>query len=87
MRNGVRYIFMLYQVPFEDAPRRIQSLIGEAMAGEEVVFTRGEKPVLKLVPIENSMITAEAWRKEMRALRGLLTGIDTTVPREHDRAL
>ena len=78
---------MMYQVPFEDAPRRIQALIGEAMAGQEVVFTRGEKAVLKLVPIDNSGPTAEEWRLEMRALRGILAGIDTTIPRERDRIL
>ena len=78
---------MMYQVPVEEAPRRIQALIGEAMAGEEVIFTRGQKAVLKLVPIENSETTAEEWRREMRALRGILSGIDTTVPRMRDREL
>jgi hypothetical protein len=61
----------------------MQALISEAMAGEEVVFMRGPKPV----PVERSRTSDEQWALEMRAFRGILKGIDTTVPREKDRLM
>jgi antitoxin (DNA-binding transcriptional repressor) of toxin-antitoxin stability system len=77
----------MHQVSFEETPTSVQALISEAMAGEEVVFMRGPKPVVKLVPFEGARPSDEQWKREMRALRGILPGIDTTVPREEDRAL
>ncbi len=77
----------MHQVHIEETPTSVQALISEAMAGEEVVFMRGPKPVVKLVPFENGTSSDEQWKREIRALRGILAGIDTTVPREEDRAL
>jgi antitoxin (DNA-binding transcriptional repressor) of toxin-antitoxin stability system len=77
----------MHQVSFEETPKSVQTLISEAMAGEEVVFMRGPKPVVKLVPFESGTSNDEQWKREIRALRGILAGIDTTVPREEDRAL
>ncbi len=77
----------MHQVSFEETPTSVQALISEAMAGEEVVFMRGPNPVVKLVPFESGTSNDEQWKREIRALRGILSGIDTTVPREEDRAL
>jgi antitoxin (DNA-binding transcriptional repressor) of toxin-antitoxin stability system len=77
----------MHQVLIEETPKNMQALISEAIAGEEVVFMRGPKPVVKLVPLEGARPSDEQWKREMRALRGILKGIDTTVPREKDRPL
>jgi antitoxin (DNA-binding transcriptional repressor) of toxin-antitoxin stability system len=77
----------MHQVHIEETPTSVQALISEAMAGEEVVFMRGPKPVVKLVPFESGTSNDEQWKREIRALRGILAGIDATVPREEDREL
>jgi antitoxin (DNA-binding transcriptional repressor) of toxin-antitoxin stability system len=77
----------MHQVLIEETPKNMQALISEAMAGEEVVFMRGPKPVVKLVPVERSQTSDEQGALEMRAFRGILKGVDTTIPREKDREL
>jgi antitoxin (DNA-binding transcriptional repressor) of toxin-antitoxin stability system len=77
----------MHQVRYEDSSSQVQALLGEAMAGEEVVFTRGPKAVLKLVPVERSSTKSKDWVRDVRKLRGILKGIDTTIIREEDRSL
>lgn len=78
----------MHHVAIEGVSPQLKTLLGEALSGEEVVFTRGPIAVLKLVPIgNNGSESQQTWLAEMQALRGMLQGIDTTIPREKDRLL
>ena len=78
----------MHQVRLEDVPKQITSLMSEAMAGEEVIFTRDQRAVLRLVQVEKEVSPgSKNWKQEMQALRGFLRGIDTHIPRDPDRLL
>lgn len=42
---------MAQQVTLEEAARRLPELVREARGGQEIVFTEGQQPVAKLVPV------------------------------------
>lgn len=44
----------MYQIELDKAKSEMESLIQTALSGEEVVITRDDEPVLKLVPIQKS---------------------------------
>ena len=77
----------MHQVRYEDSYSQMKAFLGEAMAGEEVEFTRGPKAVLKLVSVERSSTKSKDWVRDVRKLRGILKGIDTTIILEEDRVL
>ena len=41
----------MYQVDLEKVPKQWMSLIRDAMAGEEVIITQANEPILKLIRI------------------------------------
>jgi antitoxin (DNA-binding transcriptional repressor) of toxin-antitoxin stability system len=61
----------MYQIDLEKAKAQIESLIQTALAGEEVVITRNEQPVLKLISI--SPVKS---RRQSGSARGLITMSD-----------
>ena len=44
----------MYQVELDKAKSQMESLIETALSGEEVVITRDQEPVVRLVPIPKS---------------------------------
>jgi len=52
-----------------EAKTHLSELIARAERGEEVIITRHNKPVAKLVPI--SEVSPELYRQRMEALAGL----------------
>ncbi len=61
----------MYQIELEKAKAQIESLIQTALAGEEVVITRNEQPVLKLISI--SPVKS---RRQSGSARGLIAMSD-----------
>ncbi len=53
-------------VDVSDARTELSQLLDRVLTGEEIVFTRGGKPVAKLAPIE----PAEASRRRLGMLEG-----------------
>ncbi len=64
----------------EAAKADLSALVHLAANGEEVFLTEHNKPLAKLVAIDE----AEAYRRDVRALRGFAKGIDTEVYREEE---
>lgn len=50
----------MYQIELDKAKSQIETLIQTALEGEEVIITRNDEPVLKLVPISKSNIRRKA---------------------------
>jgi antitoxin (DNA-binding transcriptional repressor) of toxin-antitoxin stability system len=106
-------IMQTYAIPSQSDLSRLAHL---AANGQEVLLTENNKPLAKLVPIDEdeayhrevrSLMSfakgmraferehetlrklaeeeIETYRQQVRALRGSLKGIDTTVEREDDR--
>ena len=50
----------MYQIELDKAKSQIEALIQTALDGEEVVITRNDEPVLKLVPVSKSNIRRKA---------------------------
>lgn len=44
-------MLLMYQIELDKAKSQMESLIQTALSGEEVVITRDDEPVLKLVPV------------------------------------
>ncbi len=61
----------MYRIELEKAKAQIESLIQTALAGEEVVITRNEQPVLKLISI--SPVKS---RRQSGSARGLIAMSD-----------
>lgn len=55
-------------VPIHKAKTDLSKLIARACAGEEVIIARGDKPVVRLVPIDRP-----AAQRKFGALRGKVT--------------
>jgi prevent-host-death family protein len=55
----------------ETATPDLSALVHLAAKGEEVLFTENNKPLAKLVPLDED----EAFRRDMQALRGFAEGI------------
>ncbi|PYS92710.1 MAG: type II toxin-antitoxin system prevent-host-death family antitoxin [Acidobacteria bacterium] len=62
----------MYQIELEKAKAQIASLLQTALAGEEIVITENDQPVLRLVPIA----AAKARRRRSGSARGLITMTD-----------
>jgi antitoxin (DNA-binding transcriptional repressor) of toxin-antitoxin stability system len=58
----------MYQIELEKAKAQIESLLQTALAGEEVVITQNEQPVLKLVSIPSAKS-----RRRSGSAKGLIT--------------
>ena len=50
----------MYQIELDKAKSQIEALIQTALDGEEVIITRNDEPVLKLVPVSKSNIRRKA---------------------------
>ncbi len=50
----------MYQIELDKAKSQIEALIQTALDGQEVVITRNDEPVLKLVPVSKSTIRRKA---------------------------
>lgn len=75
----VSEIRRMHTVPIEQAPAQITQLFAEAMAGEDVVFTRERQPVLRLSTIAPSPgVSDMSWAEKLDASIGILKGMDTT---------
>ncbi len=61
----------MYQIELEKEKAQIASLLQTALAGEEVVITQNERPVLKLIPI-----SATKSRRRSGSAKGLITMSD-----------
>lgn len=72
-----------------EAKTHLSELVARAERGEEVVITRHNKPVAKLVPISSGEPDAAARRGAINALlrgaRGRVLGVDRNVLREEGR--
>lgn len=61
----------MFRIELEKAKAQIASLLQTALDGEEIVITRNEQPVLKLVPI-----SAIKSRRRSGSAKGLITMSD-----------
>ncbi len=61
----------MYRIELEKAKAQIESLLQTALDGEEVVITRNEQPVLKLVSISSAKS-----RRRSGSAKGLITMSD-----------
>jgi prevent-host-death family protein len=71
-------------VPIHEAKLHLSQLIERACSGEEIVIARGQRPVVKLVPIEHA-----APERKFGALRGEVVvddGFFEPLPEEELRA-
>jgi prevent-host-death family protein len=59
----------MHSVGLFEAKTHLSELVGRAEQGEEVIITRHNKPVAKLVPI--SEVSPELYRQRLQALAGL----------------
>lgn len=50
----------MYQIELDKAKLQLEALIQTALEGEEIIITRNDEPVLKLVPISKSNIRRKA---------------------------
>ena len=50
----------MYQIELDKAKSEIETLIQTALEGEEVIITRNDEPVLRLMPISKSNIRRKA---------------------------
>ncbi len=53
----------MHQVDIHEAETQLSKLIEQALSGEEVIIVRGDKPVVKLVPLsqqESERLSAAA---------------------------
>lgn len=57
----------MYKIELNKAKSQIEALIQTALDGEEVVITRNDEPVLKLVPVSKSNI-----RRKAGSARGMI---------------
>ena len=74
--DDVLHIMQTYPIPAQSDLSRLAHL---AANGEEVLLTENDKPLAKLVPIDED----EAYRREVRSLMGFAKGIPPFV-REED---
>ena len=51
---------LMYQIELDKAKSQIDALIQTALDGQEVVITRNDEPVLKLVPVSKAAIRRKA---------------------------
>ena len=64
----------------EAAKADLAALVHLAAKGEEVLLTENNKPLAKLVAVDE----AESFRRDMQALRGFAKGMDTNFVRDDD---
>ena len=67
-----------YAIPAQSDLSRLAHLAAE---GQEVVLTENDKAIAKLVPLDE----AEAWRRDISALRGFAKGIPPFEREDDDR--
>jgi len=48
---------MSQQVTLEEAAVRLPELVREAQRGQEIIFTQGQRPVARLVPLQDDIPT------------------------------
>lgn len=65
----------------EAAKNELAMLAHLAAKGQEVLLTENDKPLAKLVPLDE----AEAWRRDIRALEGFAKGIPPFEREDDDR--
>jgi len=58
----------MYQIELDEAKAQLETLIQTALNGEEVVITRNDEPVLKLVPIVRAHL-----RRKAGSAKGLIS--------------
>lgn len=63
----------MHQVDLSMAKDQLADLLDLALNGEEVVFTRDNQPVLKIVPIASSQKPAKLPRRKAGSARGLIS--------------
>ena len=64
----------------EAAKADLAVLLHRVEKGEEVLITENNKPLAKIVSADEN----EAYRRDVRALRGFAKGMDTNFYREED---
>jgi antitoxin (DNA-binding transcriptional repressor) of toxin-antitoxin stability system len=70
----------MHQIELDKAKSQLDALIQTALDGEEVVITRDEKPVLRLVPVP------EEPRRKAGSAKGMITiAVDFDEPLEDFR--
>lgn len=70
----------------EAVEAHIAELIQKAAQGEAMIITDHDTPIAKLGPInEIERNSSGSYLERVRALRGFVKGIDTSVEREADR--
>jgi len=57
----------MHQVNIEEAQSQLPELINAAISGEEIVITRDNRPIVKLIPISRTMP-----RPQFGSARGLI---------------
>ncbi|MCI0488650.1 MAG: type II toxin-antitoxin system prevent-host-death family antitoxin [Blastocatellia bacterium] len=58
----------MYHIELDEAKSKIDALIQTALDGEEVVITRNDEPVLKIVPVSKSVP-----RRKAGSARGMIS--------------
>ncbi|WP_038251014.1 type II toxin-antitoxin system Phd/YefM family antitoxin [Ghiorsea bivora] len=49
----------MHQINIHEAKTNLSKLIQEALNGEEVIIAKGNKPVVKLVPLQQQKVTRQ----------------------------
>lgn len=63
----------MQQIPLAEVSQRLSELLEAAMSGEEIVITKDEQPVMKLVPVSP---TKKRWPAKAGSAKGLVTMSD-----------
>lgn len=61
----------MHQVNIHEAKTQLSKLIQEALAGEDVIIAKGNKPIVKLVPLNQ-----EKKQRQLGASRGAMVMAD-----------
>ena len=62
---------MMHQVNIREAKINLSKLIQEALNGEEVIIAKGNKPVVKLVPLQQQKV-----KRQLGLAKGKVTMTD-----------
>lgn len=72
---------MMQTYASEAVPREWPHLVEMVTNGQEIIIMGKDHPIMRLVP----MMTAEEYRRRIRALYGIAPGLDPYIERDEDR--
>ena len=63
-----------------EAKTNFSQLINQALAGEQIIIARGNKPIIKLVPYEEELIPRQGG--QLRGMMEIADDFDAPLPQE-----